>query len=105
MTIARSPRAAPADADHLQGVRHPVTVASSSGTTPADHRRWALHDNVFRVDQLPNHGSLGPARWLRRCPARGQRESCGSGAGAFPEAEAASWKAKCPDTVILTDRA
>ena len=68
-----------------------------TGRSPA----LALHDNVFRVDQLPNHGSLGLPD--------GYDVSCSGnviiwlGTGAFPEA--ASWKAKCPDTVILTDRA
>ena len=60
-----------------------------------------LHDNVFRVDQLPNHGSLGlPDGYAVSCSGN---VIVWLGAGAFPEA--ASWKAKCPDTVILTDRA
>jgi hypothetical protein len=57
-----------------------------------------LYGNVFRADQLPNHGSLGLPD--------GYQVSCANntivwlGHGAFPEA--ASWLAKCPDTRIVT---
>ena len=60
--------------------------------------KLALFDNVFRVDQLPNHGSLGLPD--------GYQVSCSGntivwlGRGSFPEA--ASWLAKCPDTRIVT---
>jgi hypothetical protein len=60
-----------------------------------------LHDNVFRADQLPNHGSLGlPDGYAVSCSGN---VIVWLGTGPFPEA--ASWKARCPDTVILTDRA
>ena len=60
--------------------------------------KLALHNNVFRVDQTPNHGSLG-------LPDGYQVECSGNtivwlGGGAFPEA--ASWLAKCPDTRIVS---
>ena len=60
-----------------------------------------LRGNVFRVDQTPNHGSLGlPAGYNVSCSGN---TIVWLGGGAFPEE--ASWKAKCPDTVILTDGA
>ena len=60
----------------------------------------SLHGNVFRADQLPNHGSLGlPDGYAVSCSGN---TIVWLGAGAFPEA--ASWRAKCPDTVIVTDR-
>jgi len=68
-----------------------------TGRSPA----LSLHDNVFRVDQLPNHGSLGlPDGYAVACSGN---TIVWLGAGAFPEA--ASWRAKCPDTRIVTDRA
>ena len=60
--------------------------------------KLALHGNVFRVDQTPNHGSLGLPN--------GYNVSCSGntivwlGGGAFPEA--ASWLRTCPDTRIVT---
>jgi hypothetical protein len=68
-----------------------------TGRSPA----LSLHDNVFRVDQLPNHGSLGlPDGYAVSCSGN---TIVWLGAGSFPET--ASWRAKCPDTVIVTDRA
>ncbi len=50
--------------------------------------------------QLPNHGSLGlPDGYAVSCSGN---TIVWLGAGVFPEA--ASWRAKCPDTVIVTDR-
>jgi hypothetical protein len=69
----------------------------TTGRSPA----LALHDNVFRADQLPNHGSLGlPDGYPVSCSGN---VIVWLGAGPFPAA--ASWSAKCPDTVIVTDRA
>ena len=63
--------------------------------------KLSLHDNVFRADQLPNHGSLGlPVGYDVSCSGN---VIVWLGAGEFPAA--ASWKAQCPDTVIVTDRA
>jgi hypothetical protein len=61
--------------------------------------RLVLRNDVLRADQLPNHGSLG-------LPAGSPVECSGNtivwlGSGAFPEA--AAWKARCPDTRIVTD--
>ncbi|MEP6623090.1 MAG: hypothetical protein ABJC79_01480, partial [Acidimicrobiia bacterium] len=62
--------------------------------------KLSLHGNVFRVDQTPNHGSLGLPD--------GYQVSCSGntivwlGGGAFPEA--ASWLSKCPDTRIVTTK-
>jgi hypothetical protein len=62
--------------------------------------KLALHGNVFRADQTPNHGSLG-------LPS-GYNVSCSNntivwlGKGAFPET--ASWLSKCPDTKIVTSK-
>lgn len=62
--------------------------------------KLALRNNVFRVDQTPNHGTLGLPE--------GYEVSCSGntivwlGGGAFPDA--ASWRAKCPDTRIVTTR-
>ena len=68
-----------------------------TGRSPA----LSLHGNVFRADQLPNHGSLGlPDGYAVSCSGN---TIVWLGAGAFPEV--ASWRAKCPDTVIVTDRA
>ena len=68
-----------------------------TGRSPA----LSLHDNVFRADQLPNHGSLGlPDGYAVSCSGN---TIVWLGAGAVPEA--ASWRAKCPDTRIVTDRA
>ena len=59
-----------------------------------------LHNNVFRVDQTPNHGSLGlPAGYRVECSGN---TIVWLGSGAFPEA--ASWLAKCPDTRIVTTK-
>ena len=68
----------------------------------AAHRspKLALFGNVFRVDQLPNHGSLGlPDGYDVACSGN---TIVWLGHGAFPEA--ASWLAKCPDTRIVTTR-
>ena len=63
--------------------------------------KLALHGNVFRVDQTPNHGSLGlPAGYNVSCSGN---TIVWLGGGAFPEE--ASWKAKCPDTRIVTSAA
>ena len=60
--------------------------------------KLALFGNVFRVDQLPNHGSLGlPDGYSVTCA---NNTIVWLGHGAFPEA--ASWLAKCPDTKIVT---
>jgi len=60
--------------------------------------KLALYGNVFRVDQLPNHGSLGlPDGYDVSCSGN---TIVWLGHGAFPEA--ASWLAKCPDTKIVT---
>ena len=60
--------------------------------------KLALFGNVFRVDQLPNHGSLGlPDGYSVTCA---NNTIVWLGHGAFPEA--ASWLAKCPDTQIVT---
>ncbi len=60
----------------------------------------SLHNNVFRVDQTPNHGSLGlPAGYRVECSGN---TIVWLGSGAFPEA--ASWLAKCPDTQIVTTK-
>jgi hypothetical protein len=60
--------------------------------------KLALFDNVFRVDQLPNHGSLGlPDGYQVTCSGN---TIVWLGHGSFPEA--ASWLAKCPDTRIVT---
>ncbi|MBK5289401.1 MAG: hypothetical protein JJE46_13155 [Acidimicrobiia bacterium] len=60
--------------------------------------KLALFNNVFRVDQTPNHGSLGlPSGYQVSCSGN---TIVWLGKGAFPEA--ASWKAKCPDTRIVT---
>ena len=62
--------------------------------------KLALHGNVFRVDQTPNHGSLGlPAGYSVSCSGN---TIVWLGGGAFPEA--ASWLAKCPDTKIVTTK-
>lgn len=62
--------------------------------------KLSLHNNVFRADQLPNHGSLGlPAGYSVSCS---NNTIVWLGSGAFPEA--ASWLAQCPDTKIVTSR-
>jgi hypothetical protein len=68
-----------------------------TGRSPA----LSLHDNVFRADQLPNHGTLGlPDGYSVSCSGN---VIVWLGAGPFPEA--ASWRAECPDTVIVTSSA
>jgi hypothetical protein len=68
-----------------------------TGRSPA----LSLHGNVFRADQPPNHGSLGlPDGYAVSCSGN---VIVWLGAGPFPGA--ASWTSKCPDTVIVTDRA
>ncbi len=63
--------------------------------------KLTLRDNVFRVDQLPNHGSLGlPEGYSVTCSGN---TIVWLGSGAFPEAK--SWLAQCPDTKIVTSRA
>ena len=63
--------------------------------------KLSLHDNVFRVDQKPNHGTLGlPTGYDVSCSGN---TIVWLGTGAFPGA--ASWLAKCPDTRIVTTRA
>jgi len=63
--------------------------------------KLALVNNVFRVDQTPNHGSLGlPSGYDVTCSGN---TIVWLGGGSFPEA--ASWKAKCPDTRIVTNQA
>ncbi|MGZ6898163.1 MAG: hypothetical protein ACXVJZ_12095 [Acidimicrobiia bacterium] len=60
-----------------------------------------LRNDVFRADQLPNHGSLGlPDGYDVECSGN---TIVWLGSGSFPEA--ASWRAACPDTRIVTDRA
>jgi hypothetical protein len=60
--------------------------------------KLALFGNVFRVDQEPNHGSLGlPDGYSVACA---NNTIVWLGRGSFPEA--ASWLAKCPDTRIVT---
>jgi hypothetical protein len=62
--------------------------------------KLSLHGNVFRVDQTPNHGSLGlPAGYQVSCSGN---TIVWLGGGAFPEA--ASWLSKCPDTKIVTTK-
>ncbi len=63
--------------------------------------KLVLRNNVFRVDQLPNHGSLGlPESYAVTCSGN---TIVWLGDGAFPES--ASWLAQCPDTRIVTSRA
>jgi PKD repeat protein len=60
--------------------------------------KLSLHDNIFRVDQPPNHGTLGlPPGYDVSCSGN---TIVWLGTGAFPGA--ASWLAKCPDTRIVT---
>ena len=62
--------------------------------------KLSLHNNIFRVDQTPNHGSLGlPSGYQVSCSGN---TIVWLGAGAFPEA--ASWLAQCPDTKIVTTK-
>lgn len=62
--------------------------------------KLSLHDNVFRADQTPNHGSLGlPAGYSVSCSGN---TIVWLGSGAFPEAS--SWLSKCPDTKIVTSK-
>ena len=61
--------------------------------------KLALYDNVLRVDQLPNHGTLA----LPDVPvACANNTIVWLGDGAFPDA--ASWLTKCPDTRIVTTK-
>ncbi len=63
--------------------------------------KLTLTGNVFRVDQTPNHGSLGlPVGYDVTCS---NNTIVWLGNGAFPEA--ASWHAQCPDTKIVTAKA
>lgn len=60
--------------------------------------KLSLVNNIFRVDQLPNHGSLGlPSGYQVSCSGN---TIVWLGGGAFPDA--ASWLSKCPDTRIVT---
>jgi hypothetical protein len=60
--------------------------------------KLSLHDDVFRVDQKPNHGTLGlPTGYDVSCSGN---TIVWLGTGTFPGA--ASWLAKCPDTRIVT---
>lgn len=62
--------------------------------------RLVLRNDMFRVDQLPNHGSLGlPDGYDVECSGN---TIVWLGDGPFPEA--ASWRAKCPDTRIVTTK-
>ena len=57
-----------------------------------------LTNNVFMAVQPPNHGTLDPPEGPLVCSGN---VIVWQGAGAFP-AEA-SWRARCPDTVVTTD--
>ena len=60
--------------------------------------KLSLHDNVFRVDQPPNHGTLNlPPGYQVSCSGN---TIVWLGVGAFPGA--ASWLTSCPDTRIVT---
>ena len=59
-----------------------------------------LRNNIFRVDQAPNHGSLGlPEGYEVTCSGN---TIVWLGSGAFPDE--ASWRTRCPDTRIVTTR-
>ncbi len=63
--------------------------------------KLALYNNVFRVDQPPNHGTLAlPTGYSVSCA---NNVVVWLGSGPFPAA--ASWLAQCPDTLIVTDAA
>ena len=95
----RQPSAVAADADGVQG---PGPGHGGFFKWDDTHRspKLSLHGNVFRVDQTPNHGSLGlPAGYQVSCS---DNTIVWLGGGAFPEA--ASWLSKCPDTKIVTTK-
>lgn len=63
--------------------------------------KLVLRNNVLRVDQTPNHGSLGlPQGYDVACSGN---TIVWLGSGAFPAA--ADWLARCPDTKIVTSAA
>ena len=60
--------------------------------------RLVLRNNVFRVDQAPNHGSLAlPDGYRVQCSGN---TIVWLGDGDFPETD--TWRTKCPDTRIVT---
>ncbi len=69
-------------------------------TDTARSPRLVVRNDVFRVDQAPNHGSLGlPDGYAVECSGN---TIVWLGNGDFPERQ--SWLAKCPDTRIVTNR-
>lgn len=62
--------------------------------------KLVIRNDVFRVDQLPNHGSLGlPDGYSVECS---RNTIVWLGSGAFPARD--SWMTRCPDTRVVTDR-